>query len=533
MTDQPFALTLDIGTSSTRVMLWDNVGREVEGVHAQVKYEMHTTSDGGVEMPAEELLAHVCDCMDQALKLAGDRAHSIRAVGMSTFWHSLLGLDESGKPLTPVYNWADTRAGRAAQQLRQTLDEAAVHARTGCMIHPSYYPAKLVWLRDTQPGLYSRVARWASPSEYLYGLWFGAEARRVSLSMASGTGLLDQQRCVWDEQTLQAIGVSVETLAPIEDLSQQTRGLQHPYADRWPALRDVPFFPAVGDGACGNVGSGCISAERYAINLGTSGAIRVLWTETSAVGNPTDSTPEHPTPEPPNPQTPNTPPGLWRYRVDSRRPLMGAAFSDGGIVYEWMTRTLDLPGGDELERQLAAVPPGKHGLIFLPFLMGERSLGWNPDARASLIGISIDTRPLDILHAAMEAVALRFALAAQRLQAVFPQVKEMVASGGALSHSSAWTQMFADAIGQPIIMAEEPEASSRGAALLAMEAAGLIDSAAEPSARLGRIYTPDPARYEIYRAMLARQEELYTELIAKSPKSLNKRFGFTGGGGTS
>jgi gluconokinase len=508
MTDQPLTLTLDIGTSSTRVMLWDTMGREVEGVVAQVKYDMHTTPEGGVEMPAEELLDHVCHCLDQGLQQAGDRAQAIRAVGMSTFWHSLLGLDGDGKPLTPVYNWADTRAGRAAQKLRHDLDEQAVHARTGCMLHASYYPAKLTWLRDTQSDLYRRVARWASPSEYLYGVWFGADARRVSLSMASGTGLLNQASCTWDEETLRSIDVAPDRLAPIADLDACAQGLQPPYADRWPALKDVPFFPAVGDGACGNVGSGCISPERYAINLGTSGALRALWTEAPP---PAAQTPEHP--------TPNTPPGLWRYRVDSRRPLIGAAFSDGGIVHEWMLRTLQLPQGDELEQKLAAMPPGEHELIFLPFLMGERSLGWNPSARASLIGMTINTTPIEILHASMEAVALRFALAAQRLQTTFPQVREMIASGGALSHSPVWTQMFADAIGQPVIMAEEPEASSRGAALLAMEAAGLVSSTSEPQARLGRVFAPDPARRDAYHAMLARQEALYIELIDKPEHS--------------
>src|SRR5579864_8070471 len=97
MSEQPLTLTLDIGTSSTRVLLWDTAGREVEGVHAQVPYQMHMTPDGGVEMPAEELAAHVGDCLDQALSQAGKKAEAIRAVGMSTFWHSLLGLDAAGK----------------------------------------------------------------------------------------------------------------------------------------------------------------------------------------------------------------------------------------------------------------------------------------------------------------------------------------------------------------------------------------------------------------------------------------------------
>src|SRR5579862_7059474 len=389
------ALTIDIGTSSTRVLLWNADGREVAGVHAQVKYGMHTTPEGGVEMPAAEMEQHVAACVDEALKQAGDRANDVRVVGMSAFWHSLVGLDARGEPLTPIYSWADTRSGQAALRLRAELDEAAIHARTGCMIHPSYYPAKLAWLRETQPDLFPRVARWASPSEYLFGKLFGPEARHVSISMASGTGLFNQKQCRWDAETLEALRLSEDRLAPIVDLTQSSQGLHGEFATRWPALRDVPFFPAVGDGACGNVGSGCVSPERFAINLGTSGAIRALYQEEGVrrralgVKSPTERVGMKEGREIPNAQrpTPNTQhlQGLWRYRVDRRRPLIGAAFSDGGLVYEWMTRTLQLPAADELERQIAALPPATD-LIFLPFLAGERSLGWHSDARAAIAG---------------------------------------------------------------------------------------------------------------------------------------------------
>lgn len=500
MADGALALTIDIGTSSTRVLLWDLTGHEVPAVRAQVKYAMDTTPDGGVEMAAAELEHHVGACLDEALRQAGDRAAEIRVVGMSTFWHSMVGLNSDGEPLTPVYSWADTRSGEAARRLRHELDEVAIHARTGCMLHSSYYPAKLTWLRSTRAALYRSVSRWASPSEYLFGRWFGAAARKVSLSMASGTGLLNQDRSEWDSETLSALDLAVETLAPIVDLAESSSGLQPEFASRWPQLREVPFFPAVGDGACGNVGSGCVTPTRFAINLGTSGAIRALYREGQA-------------PEAGPSGTALTDiAGLWRYRVDRRRPLIGAAFSDGGLVYEWMARTLRLPPVEELERRLAERPPVTD-LTFLPFLAGERSLGWHPEARAALAGLNLNTGPVEILQAAMQAVALRFALAAQRLRALFPQSVEIVASGGALGGSHAWAQMFADAIGQPIVLASEPEASSRGAALLALEAAGLIGSTEEAEARLGATFTPNRAHHEIYVELLARQQEMYARII--------------------
>jgi gluconokinase len=498
MSDSPLTLTLDIGTSSTRVLLWDTQGHEVEGVRAQIPYEMHTTPDGGVEMPADAMPAYVGTCLDLALTQAGDRVQAIRAVGISTFWHSMLGVDADGSPLTPIYSWADTRAGALAKRLRKDLDAEAIHKRTGCVIHPSYYLAKLVWLRETQPELFSKVKRWVSPSEYLFRRWFGAQAMQVSVSMASGTGLFHQEKGVWDLETLATIQIAPETLSPIIDLKQSSQGLTPEFAHRWPNLKDVPFFPAVGDGACGNIGSGCVSPDRLAINLGTSGAIRAVWDESQ--------TPEAGYAE--------IPAGLWRYRVDSHRPIIGAAFSDGGHVYAYLTRSLQLPQGDELQKQITAIEPGAHGLTFLPFLAGERSMGWNPDARASLVGLNLDTQPVEILRCAMEAVALRFALAARSLHQLFPQTNQIVASGGALGHSPAWTQMFCDALGQPLTLAAEAEASSRGAALLAMEAAGLISATSDAVARTGQTFQPDANRHQRYEELLDTQQRLYAQLIA-------------------
>jgi gluconokinase len=519
MPEPPLTLTLDIGTSSTRALLWDASGREIEGAHAQSQYHFHTTADGGVEMSAEDFVEHLAECLDEALQRAGPRADQIRAVGVSTYWHSLIGLDAQGDPITPIYSWADTRAGEAARQLRKKWNEKAVHARTGCMIHPSYYPAKLTWLRQSRPDLCARVARWASPSEYLYGLFFGPEQRRVSISMASGTGLFDQERCEWDRETLNALGLDVNLLAPIVDLKQPGRGLRDPFAARWPALKDVPFFPAVGDGACGNIGSGCVSPSRMAINLGTSGAIRVVWDESNrtgalAAGDQQPAARHQPlAADDQQPPAHQLPAGLWRYRVDARRPIIGAAFSDGGNVFAWMTAALKLPPVDDLEKEIAGREPGAHGLTFLPFLAGERSLGWNPDARASLVGRNLNTSPTDSLTASLEAVALRFALAADLLKELFPDAGEIVASGGALPHSPAWTQMFADALGKPVTLAAEPEASSRGAALLAMEAASIIPSVEGIEAQTAAAYTPDPKRHDRYMEMLAAQQALYSRLL--------------------
>jgi len=470
-------------------MVFDQNGWAIEGLRAQVEYPLRTEPPGAAELDADALVNHAASCIDSVLHAAGKNARRIVAVGVCTFWHSMVGVDARNRAVTPLYTWADTRPADAARRLQKRLDFDAVHARTGCALHPSYFPARLLWLAETQPEAYSRVQRWVSPGEYLFLQFFGQAG--CSLSMASATGLLNQNRCEWDTELLQALSLSPEHFSPLTDTDQPAFGLSGEWAERWPPLAHIPWVAAIGDGAASNLGSGCATERRIAINLGTSGAIRVLW-RTQSVQIPGE---------------------LWCYRLDRARFVMGGAFSDGGVVYAWMRRTLLLPDSAQIERALAHRPPNGHGLVFLPFLGGERSIGWRPEARATLHGLSLSTTPLDILQAGMEAVALRFALVADILRRHLPHAEEIIASGGALAQSPAWARMIADALGHPLILSAEQEASGRGAALVALKAAGILNDESEAPAPLGPIVEPDPARHEAYQRALAHQQELYRRLL--------------------
>jgi len=187
-------VTLDVGTSSARALAFDDGGRAVPGAEGHAAYEPRTTPDGGVELDAEALFDSVARALDECLAGCGSRAAEITAVGASVFWHSLLALDRTGRPLTPVMTWADTRSATAARALRRELDERAVHRRTGAPIHSAFFPAKLRWLREMRPEVFAQAARWCGFAELLHERLTGA--LRCSLSMASGTGLLDQGRPV-------------------------------------------------------------------------------------------------------------------------------------------------------------------------------------------------------------------------------------------------------------------------------------------------------------------------------------------------
>jgi gluconokinase len=302
--------------------------------------------------------------------------------------------------------------------------------------------------------------------------------------------LLDRSRLVWDAPLLDQLGVAPDQLSPLADVDEPLGGLADTYARRWPALRAVPWFPAVGDGAAANIGSGCTSPERVALTLGTTGALRVVRAD-----------------------VPEVPSGLWCYRVDRQQALLGGATSEGGNVYTWLRQTLRLGDPAEVENAVAAYPPDGHGLSVLPFLAGERSPGWAGNVPATLHGLTLATTPVAILRACLEAVAFRFAMIQQRLGHSAGGDYRLIASGSALQHSPAWAQIFADVLGRPVVISAEPEATSRGAALLALRALAILPALDTAPAADGPAYEPDNAHHTLYQAAIARQRRLYDRLI--------------------
>src|SRR2546422_2067762 len=234
-------IAVDVGTSSARASAYAADGRPVAGLYHQAPYEPRVTADGGVEHDPVALLAAVATCLDAVCARAG-RGAGVLGVGVTTFWHGLCGFDAAGRAVTPVYMWADSRSARDAGVLRGALDEAALHARTGCHLHSSYWPAKLRWLARERPGETRRVTRWGSFGEFLELALFGEAT--TSVSMASATGLFDQSAGRWDAEALAAAEIDERHLFRLAGRAEPRQGLRAPWARRWPALRSASWFSA-------------------------------------------------------------------------------------------------------------------------------------------------------------------------------------------------------------------------------------------------------------------------------------------------
>jgi gluconokinase len=481
----PLVLAIDIGTSGLRTFLFDVRGRPVAKAIAHRDRPPRTGADGEVTVDADERVRATADAIDETLAVAGRRVRDIAAVATSTFWHSLVGVDARGRPTTRVLTWADTRARGAAAALRKELDPVATHARTGCTIHASYWPAKLRFLKEVDPDAFARTAKWLSLGEYLYFRLLSGT--RVANGMASATGIYDQATRTWDERLLGHLRLRTTALSQITDEPQS--GLRLEFARRWPALAKVPWVPAIGDGACSNVGAGVVTRDRATLFVGTSGAIRVLYA--------TD--------------VPPVVDGGWTYRLDARRVVAGGALSNGGNVITWLARTFPQVDPASLWRT-----PAPSGLIALPLLAGDRSPTWNDSARAVVSGIGLTTSADDIARAMLEGVALRTARLWEVVDRALPGITTVVATGGTLLRLPWLMQLFADALGRAVVMSGAGEGSARGAAITALERVGLVAGIAAVRAPLGRTFRPTAEAHARLAEGVARQRALEDALRSLS-----------------
>jgi len=479
-------LVIDLGSSSARTLLFDDDARLIDGSIRSRRHDFATDGGGLAVADAPQLRSLVEDCLDEVL--AHPAAQSIRAVGLATFVGNWLGVDEMGAACTPLHTYADTRSRRQIPALLAKLsgDAESYHQATGCLLHPAYLPAQYAHLTATDPECEAKIARISDIGGYLYRCWF-ARDMPTSLSVASWSGLLESARSDWHREYARLLGgenLSAK-LPSLADFDTVQVGLVEDYAARWPHLRDCPFFLALGDGAAANIGSGAFDADRIALTIGTTSALRVV---------------KH---------VDRVPDGLWRYLINADMPLVGGATSEGGNVYQWVMEDL-LFGDETLEAQLAACAPDAHGLTVLPLLAGERAPGWRGDAVGTIHGIGRHTGRLDILQAHLEAVALRLSLIYDLLN---DETAEVMAGGGALQSSLAWARMMADAFDTPIHLQAETEITARGVALMMRRSLDGVPLDAQLPA-VERVIEPESERVRLLRRARERQLNLYRRLYA-------------------
>ncbi|HTV12085.1 MAG TPA: FGGY family carbohydrate kinase [Acidimicrobiales bacterium] len=514
------ALALDLGTSSVRAIVFEQDGPAslwaVDGAIARRARHLRSDEPGQATFEADDYLSDLVACIDE---LHGEGfLQGIDAVAIDSQWHSIVPVDGEGKPLGELLSWADTRpshplelhseakskAKSVAQPEAKSEAEPAdrlerLRQRTGCAFAPMYWTYRAPWLAAR--GAAYQVARFLGLPEYV--ALHLLDDPSTSLSMASGTGLLNTADMQWDDEAMEIANVSPQALPPI--VTDEWRGrLSSTWGRRWPELAEVPWFPSLGDGAAANLGIGCDKPGWAAVTIGTSAAVRSV--------------------RPARDRSP-LPPGLWRYRVDAERVVLGAAYSSGGQLYSWALGlwegTSAVPAGTGHRAVGAArgaphevrydvpmpVGAGSQGVIVLPWHAGTRPPAPGvPGGQGCVVGLGLGHTGAHIVSAAVEAVCFQIAQGLEDLASTSQIPLEVVANGGALDRSEWWRQRLASTLDRRLHFLDVPETTARGAARVALGAD------LSPSAPDEQQVVPIKADVDVLNAARKRWEQWYQDV---------------------
>ncbi|HXD78365.1 MAG TPA: gluconokinase [Puia sp.] len=480
-----YVIGIDIGTTNTKAVAIAPDGVVLATTSAG--YAAFSDADGRHELDPDHLMGAVRESLAGVVRQVDPAPEGI---GFSCAFHSLLAVDESGKPMTRAMTWADLRPAAEAKALKATEAGMRIYRHTGTPLHAMSPLCKLLWLRARQPQVFGRAARFIGIKEYIWWRLFGRY--EIDHSIASATGLFDIRGLDWYGESLELAGITPSRLSSPVPCTHQGRGLLPGVlagiADR------VPFIIGGGDGCLANLGSGAIRPGDTALTIGTSGAIRM-----------TARTPED-----------DSKGRIFTYIMSPGRYACGGATNNGGNVLKWLfEKILGVEDEQEWEGRVEAaaeLAPGCEGLICLPYLQGERAPVWDAEARGVFFGLRSIHDHRHFIRACLEGVCYSLCEIGASLEETIGPIADIYASGG-FTRSETWVQMLADIFDKNVHVSHAADASAAGAAILAMLALGQIPDtdAATGLVKVRKTYEPDPARHVLYR----KNYEVFTQLYSR------------------
>ncbi|MGE6630575.1 gluconokinase [Bacillus sp. NPDC077027] len=498
MNEGQAVIGLDIGTTSTKAVLFGPQGKMI--AKHSVYYELIQPKPAWAEQDPEHILEAVIASVRGVLTKAKFDSRQLVGVGISTAMHSLIAMDQQGKPLTNSIIWADNRSAEQAKRILTSMDGFHIYKRTGTPIHPMSPLSKLRWMKEEAPDIFNQTAKFISIKEYILYHFFDQYV--VDYSIASATGLFQLKALKWDEEALRIAGIRADQLSDIVPTTYQLRGLQPEIALRMGIQENTPFVIGANDGALANLGVGAIGKGEVAVTIGTSGAVRTV------VDQPMTDEQSR----------------TFCYSLTDKHWVVGGPTNNGGIMLRWLrdefassevevAKRLGVDPYDLMIDIAEKVPAGSEGLLFLPFLTGERAPYWNPNARGTFFGVNLQHKREHFIRAVLEGVIMSVFSIGVALRDLTGTAKDVRASGG-FARSPLWRQILADTMGREVLVPESYEASALGAAVLALHSLGEIEQIEEVQnwIRISARHEPNVKNNETYIELFYLYERLYDKL---------------------
>jgi gluconokinase len=477
-----YIIGVDIGTSSTK-----SIVRGMNGKILAVFQQPYTTQHpqpAYSEQDPEVILDAVKTGIREVVKKVGTAP---AAIAFSSAMHSVMAIDSSGKPLTPLIIWADNRSEPCALALRDTPAGQQIYRQTGTPVHAMSPLCKIMWLREQQPALFAQTALFVGIKEYIFHHFF--DTWITDHSIASATGLFDIHTLQWCKPALAAAGITAAQLPAPVPAGHVIKGLTEDMAIALGIPASTPFVIGGSDGCLAQLGSGAMDEGHATLTIGTSGAVRMAGRQPL-----TDAHAR-----------------LFTYLLTDDIYITGGATNNGGVVLQWLVRDfLQKPLSDinHLVNEGLSVDAGR--LLCLPYLLGERAPVWNSHASAAFIGIQPQHTSAHFTRAVLEGICFALFSIKAALSETAGPVRKISVSGGFTS-SPGWIQLMADIFGQDMHLQQESDASALGAILLAARVLGWPDPEQRATAT-EVVFKPDASQFEGYQQKYRRFLKLYERL---------------------
>ncbi len=498
-------LAVDIGTTTLKTALYRQDGTLF--CEEERHLTLYTPEAGHREHDPTEVWETFQALMSSALKLAQSEGHEFAAISLSSYMHSLILVDSEGQPLTQCILWNDARASEEAKALQESPLGLEIYRMSGTPLHPMSPLCKLSHFAKTHPALLQKTCKAVSIKEYivyrLTGRWL------CDLSMASGTGLLDQRRLQWSDLALETAGIERSQLSRLVPTTEIVRDWAPEQVRAFGLERSIPLIMGAGDGPLANLGSRGLASGAAICTIGTSAAVRIVSRE--PILDPEGRT--------------------FSYILTEETQVAGGALNNGGIAYDWLRKTLRF--SEHLDPLLAPLDSKEQvqlgaGLIFLPYLSGERAPYWDANLRAAFLGLHHEADALDLLMAGLKGICFAIKDVFAVLTATAQEEVQTVYGNGGFVRSRYWRQLLADILELPLVTLKGGGGPLFGAFVLAQLALGQIPSlqAAEQYFQEEERLEPQPsellrAEFRYYRRAVELNQELCHELARLQADPLN------------
>ena len=467
-----YFLGIDIGTTSVKSIAFSKDGKTL--YESSIPYPIHHPFPDWSEQDPEEIARALVKTVENILQ-----EFHLQIPVLCSFcsaMHSLIAIDKKGMAISPSIIWADNRAAGISAGIHRENRAKDLYEHTGLPIHAMSPFCKLLWLKENQKELFDKAYKFVGIKEYVFFKLFGVYA--IDVSVASATGLLNAGTLQWDPWILEQVGITSDKLSEVIPVDKifYSPGI-------FPSLQKVPFIVGGSDGAMANIGS-TEERDTLVITVGTSSAARVILSR------------------------PYIDPGMrtFCYYINNNQWLLGGASNNGGIVLQWLHENLfhSEKKVTDFLIQASDVKPGSDGLIFLPYLLGERAPIWNADAKGVLFGLQIGHSQASMIRASLEGIIYCIYGISQAIMEQ-TDIRNIYATGG-FARNELGLQIMADVFNLQVLVCETVENSAWGAVKCGMIA---LDIRAPNNTVISKKYFPDADRHSVYAKCFLKFQHIY------------------------